>query len=278
MKRRYAGWILAALWCALGFAAPVRQLVNLPSQIVMYEGEQATLPLGWLSVSSADEDCAAVTQTQAERLGNTAQIESVQSGSSTLTCSIFGVPLRRVSVQVRSERELLLGGDCVGVGLYLRGVLVVGLAEVEQADGTWISPAAQAGLQPGDSVEAINGTPVENALMFMELLAKNSENDLELTVLRGKKRMALKVNLACDSAGAWRLGAWVRDSTAGVGTLTYLDTQKQTYGALGHSINDPDTGSLLNVGQGNVVYARVLDIVRGQVGTPGELQIGRAHV
>nr|MDD6335327.1 SpoIVB peptidase [bacterium] len=273
---KIAGWIIAAGWLAFGMLPPVRALLTLPQELTLYAGESVDLNLGWLSQSRASGDpCAEVTLQSAQRLmeGNILTIDSTSSGESRLDLSLLGIPLRTVKLSVRSDYRLLSGGECIGVALHMRGVLVVGLAEMRDDNGQWVCPAALAGLQPGDEIEAFNGVEVESAVAFLKMLAENGGNKANLVVRRGRKRMEMVVEPMMDATtNQPRLGMWVRDSTAGVGTLTYIDPVNRTYGALGHSINDPDTGKVLRVKDGWVVQAHVLDIVRGQSGVPGELQ------
>jgi len=264
------GALLAIGWLMLGAQAPVQLLVSLPKTVTLYQGESLALPQG-LRMTSGDSAVAAVAASHSETLGTTT-LQTLSTGESQVQLSLWGIPLRTVTVDVKTGRELLPGGDAVGVGLYLRGVLVVGLAEIQLTDGTWHSPASDGGLKPGDEIRAVDGTAVESAHQFTALVTGKAGAEMVFSVRRGQQTLSLAVTPIKDPTGQYRLGAWVRDSTAGVGTLTYIDEAHDTFGALGHAINDPDTGIVLAVKNGTVVYARVLDIVKGESGNPGELQ------
>ena len=161
-------------------------------------------------------------------------------------------------------RMLVPGGAAVGVAIATRGVLVVGLGE---------GAGMQAGLRAGDLLLSVNGVPLDSAGVLTEAVAAAQGQPISLTVERdGRERTVLVTPRYDEAAGSYRLGVWVRDSTAGVGTLTYYDPQNGAYGALGHAITDSDTGSLLMVKSGSLMQAEIVDVRRGARGTPGELR------
>jgi len=159
---------------------------------------------------------------------------------------------------------LIPGGAAVGVAISTRGVLVVGLGE---------GAAMQAGLRAGDLLLSVNGVPLDSAQVLTDAVTTAGGQPLSLQIDRdGRERTLLVTPRYDDSAKNWRLGVWVRDSTAGVGTLTYYDPANHAYGALGHAITDSDTGSLLPVRQGGLMQAEIVDVRKGERGAPGELR------
>ncbi|MBR1607856.1 MAG: SpoIVB peptidase [Clostridia bacterium] len=156
------------------------------------------------------------------------------------------------------------GGAAVGVAISTQGVLVVGLGE---------GAGMQAGLRAGDLLLSVNGIPLADATVLTDAVTAAEGQPLSLLVDRdGRERTVMVTPRFDQSAGSWRLGLWVRDSTAGVGTLTYYDPGNGAYGALGHAITDTDTGSILPVRQGGLLQAEIVDVRRGQRGAPGELR------
>ena len=161
-------------------------------------------------------------------------------------------------------KVIMPGGAAVGVAMTTRGVLVVGLGE---------GAGMQAGLRAGDLLLSVNGVPLTDADVLTGAVNAAQGQPVTLRFTRdGRERTAQITPRYDQSAGAWRLGVWVRDSTAGVGTLTYCDPATRAYGALGHAITDTDTGSLLPVQQGEVLQADIVDVKKGQRGVPGELR------
>ncbi len=166
------------------------------------------------------------------------------------------------------QRTLVPVGKAVGIKLFSDGVMVVGLAE-STAGGP--SPAAQAGLAEGDRILAINGEEIQSTEHVQELLRDFEGDALTLSVFREDRDLELTL---CpeQSEGGCRMGAWIRDSMAGIGTMTYYDPESGAFGALGHSINDVDTGLLMPLADGAVMRAEVTAVRRGAISEPGELK------
>lgn len=156
-------------------------------------------------------------------------------------------------------KELVPGGCTVGIKLYSRGVIVT---EVDPH-----SAAEEAGLKKGDVILAVDGAEVHTA----EGLRRSLDDEIVLTVLRKGKKTDISAE-PDETAEGHRLGAYIRDSMAGIGTVTYCDPETGDFGALGHGVNDVDTRQLLPLQAGVVVPSSVSEIKRGQVGEPGELK------
>ncbi len=163
-----------------------------------------------------------------------------------------------------SERMLIPGGQAVGVALRTRGVMVVAKSSRE---------GARSALRVGDVIVSVGGASVTSAQELSARVNEESADEITLGVQRGDKSLSVRVSAPVDASdGKRRLGVWVRDSTAGVGTLSYIDPAAGSYGALGHAIVDGDTGGMLEVSEGAIMRARVVGVTRGQSGKAGELK------
>lgn len=191
-------------------------------------------------------------------------------GYETRAYSLLGlVPLRTVE-EVGPLPTVGLGGQAVGIVLYTRGVQVVGLTTVETEAGP-LSPASAAGLKKGDSILAVDGQTVQGATGLMALM--EGKEQVTLTVQRGETMLSLSLRPARERATNQRkLGAWVRESTSGIGTLSFLKGDR--YCALGHGVTDVDTGFPLLTDRGFVTPATVTAVVRAESGQVGELAGG----
>lgn len=168
-------------------------------------------------------------------------------------------------------------GRAVGIKLFTDGVMVVGLSEIETAGGS-CSPAAECGLREGDIITHINDTEVDSIEQVRQALQELAGEKMSIRAIRGGKRFQTTAAGAQSSAdGVWRLGAWIRDSMAGIGTMTFYDPASGVFGALGHGINDVDTAQLMPLQSGSIMYAEVTDVKKGACGDPGELH-GAFHV
>ena len=168
-------------------------------------------------------------------------------------------------------RQLVPVGRAVGLKLFSDGVLVVGLSDLETSGGT-AAPAKEGGLKVGDFILEADDVAVESTEHFQSIVAAATGEETSLTIKRDGRTMELAVSAVQCTDGAYRLGAWVRDSLAGIGTMTFYDPESGVFGTLGHGINDVDTGQLMRLDVGAIMEAAVKGVRKGESGTPGELR------
>ena len=270
--RKSAG-LVAALLLTLSWFSPMQQtLRTMPDTLALTQGQLSTLQLGGLTLQGE-----ALTAT-AQEDQTLSDVTADASATSDMLLTLLGIPLKKVEITVNPEKRLIPGGMALGVAMRTEGVLIVGVSDV--ADG--ISPARTAGLRAGDVIRTVDGQSVATAQALTALLEQAGTGPVMVAYDRqGEARTALLRPHRDPATGAVRLGAWVRDSTAGVGTLSFFDPDTGKYAALGHAITDGDTGSVLSVSQGQVLDARIVDVQKGQRGAPGELKgsfLREAHV
>lgn len=185
---------------------------------------------------------------------------------------ILKLPLKEVTISVLPERLLVPGGHSVGVRMNVKGVLVVGLQEIETPEGKIVNPGLDAGLQIGDNILEIDGTKVNNAKEVKEII-NQIKQDVRLKVKRKDDIINIRLApvLSVDD-NLYKIGVWVKDKTAGIGTLTFYDPSSNTFGALGHAITDPETGTVLSVAEGELLNSKVESVKQGKAGSPGEIK------
>jgi len=181
------------------------------------------------------------------------------------------VPLKKIDVQVVEQQTVLASGVPFGIRMHLEGVLVVGLTDVDAAGGD-VNPAAEAGLRAGDTVLTADGCEVTSNLQLAGIIEHSGGRPVTLEILRGGVRTSVAVTpVKSVSEGKYKSGIWIRDSTLGIGTLTFV-AEDGTYGGLGHAVTDSRTGEVLSVRQGTLTAASVKGVVKSQTGCPGELK------
>lgn len=189
-------------------------------------------------------------------------------GSILWLASAAGVQPTAQAADLKAD-VLIPVGHTIGIKLFSEGVVVVGLAEVETEKGR-VTPGADCGLRVGDVIEEVNGREVSSSEEFASSIQCGG------TVRLGVSRQGEELTLAAEPVrgedGAYRLGAWVRDSIAGIGTVTFYDPATGAFGALGHGVTDSDTGLLMPLGDGAVMGSTVKAVKRGAPGAPGELR------
>ena len=167
--------------------------------------------------------------------------------------------------------RLIPGGMPFGVKLCCEGVLVVGVGEVETGSGMK-SPAKDAGIRVRDVIVGINGSSVASADDVVSAVAESAGEALSFDLKRGEEVLTVEVLPVESSEKKLRTGIWVRDSSAGIGTVTFIDPATGAFAGLGHGICDSDTGELMPLRRGVVVDVTISGVIKGQVGAPGELR------
>ena len=169
-------------------------------------------------------------------------------------------------------QELVPVGRAVGIEMSCDGILVAGLAKVSTAGGE-TAPAADAGILPGDIIVSLGGVELETAEDFLSVAAGLDGKPVGVLVRRGEKLIQYNVVPALTDEGGYKLGIMLRDGISGIGTVTFYDPATGLYGALGHSINDVDTGVLLPLRTGHITTASVADVNRNPPAKPGVLHM-----
>ena len=169
------------------------------------------------------------------------------------------------------ERTVIPMGRAVGIKLFSDGVMVVGFSEVAGAEGS-SAPARDCGLREGDIITHINREEVDSIEEVQSVLQEVGGKPMSIRAVRDDKTVQLTAQaVQCGSDGQYKLGAWIRDSMAGIGTLTFCEPATGRFGALGHGINDVDTAQLMPLQSGSIMYSEVTDVKKGEKGAPGEL-------
>jgi len=202
-------------------------------------------------------------------------INENQKKDKKVNVSLLGlVPLKTVSIKsVPSDIMVYPGGQPIGVKLNTKGVLIVALSDIQVDNSKVASPAAAAGIQVGDSILKVNDITINSC----EEMARevNDSKGKEVTLEIDRKGSIITKKIAPIKStvdGNYKVGLWVRDSTAGVGTLTFYDVKSGKFAALGHPITDVDTGTILNINSGEIVSSSIVSVRKGQKGNPGELK------
>ena len=177
--------------------------------------------------------------------------------------------LKEVSVRVVERKRVIPGGIPIGIYLETEGVYVVGTGEVEAADGLSYEPAYQI-VQAGDYILAVNGRQIHDKDELIDCVQANKSEIMILKLLRNGQVIKVRVHAVETKEEDFKLGVWVKDDIQGIGTLTYL-TEDMRFGALGHGITDTDTGELLEASGGSLYDTNLLEIIKGEKGTPGEI-------
>ena len=240
----------------------------LPDRLCVLQNTRVTLPQG---ISGAKTHTTAAFSTDEKQINKGTSLDTSAVGDYEVDVKLFGIlPLKKVSVSVYEDCCVIPGGEAIGIRIYTDGVLAVALTNITDTEGNSQSPAKLAGLQVGDVLVRINGQKIIDADHFSDLLAQNGGNSVTIEYVRSGENYTLSLT-PVRTADGYKIGAWVRDSTAGLGTLTFLRPDQGVYAALGHGIADIDTAQLLTVLDGSISPCEITAITPGKSGTPGQL-------
>ena len=265
-SKRALCMLTAALMAGYACASPgAADFSAIPDRLSLTAGSNVSFSLA-LPVS-AELDSGS-TRAKIEQKGGGIDISAGEvSGKANLIFRLLGIlPVKEVEVSVSEEKILIPGGKSVGIALETAGLIVIGTSDI----GANESPAGAAGLRPGDIITHVDGTAVTDAQQLSSML--DGGKDAQLTVCRNGEMMQVSVVPVADARDhSAKIGAWVRSSTAGVGTLTYIDPEDNSFAALGHPISDADTGVIMPVAVGGLYENEIVEIHAGESGAPGEI-------
>lgn len=276
--RSILGVSIAALIIAFCCSPQFRTIYGLPPHMRIIEGETASFdvdfPLTLTIQSDVKQNIRNHSPMPMDGLSRPVFLDTVNLGNATVEFKLLGfIPLRTVEVNVLPSIQLLPGGNSIGVVLHSRGVIVVGNSPILTENQQQVNPAKDSGIHVGDVILSINGILVQSDSEVAEVIDNSGKADEILSILLKRGEEEITVNLKpvlCDDTKRYRIGLFVRDSAAGVGTLTFHDPQSRSYGALGHIITDSDTNQPIDCEQGKIVGAKVSGIQHGMRGQPGE--------
>lgn len=237
-----------------------------PNKITMIEGEELNYPFhDFITISFEKDSSVEVSQNK---------LVSNVTGKENIKLSLFGViPLKTVNVNVISSNTVIAGGNVIGMKLNTEGLVVISLEEFTTRDYSKVRPYLGKNIQRGDMILSINGNQIESIDNFIEEIQDSKGNNLVLEISRNNSKFKETFNAEVDrNDGKYKLGIWVKNVTAGVGTVTYINPKNNEFGALGHGINDIDESDLLKINGGKAYDAIVLSVNKGKKGKPGEIR------
>lgn len=280
-KRQQWVGVFLVLLLVLGSTTPFfRQFTSFPTELRLFSGDREQLRLtipATVTADVADPDILAVNGVDHRSvpvdLHHPFTLFSKKMGHTRLTLRLFGtLPLKTLNIRVLPDVRVIPGGQSIGVKLRSQGVLVVGHHRVP-GSGDGKSPGEQADIRAGDYILEMNGQTIRDVNQVAAIVREAGEKrkPVEVLLLRDGRKKRTQLHPAYDpKEKAYRIGLYIRDSTAGVGTLTFYDPERKVYGALGHVISDMDTGKPISVGGGKIVRSNVNSIRKGTSGEPGE--------
>lgn len=204
--------------------------------------------------------------------GKTQSVDYQSAGEVKREVRLLGVvPVKTIAVTHSAPKSVFVSGEVFGIKLYTDGVIVVGSQSVS-AGGKKVNPSEDAGIETGDIIVSINNTAVFSSNEVTSILNENNGESYRVKVKRdGRYRTFTLTPVYSEREGCYKAGMWVRDSTAGIGTITFYNKEQGTFASLGHQINDVDTGEIMPLLEGEAVGAEVTQVKKATSGATGSL-------
>ena len=235
----------------------------MPNNLILIQGETLDLKTIYgITVGRKQEGkvLQASSNLNKNKVNDTGKIE--------VSLNLFGnIPVKKMDVNVIPKSKVVPVGKAIGMKLYTEGVLVVGMSEINGK-----KPYENSGIQEGDAIIEINNEQIENTNDLIETVNKSNGKTVEVKYKRKEQTITTSIEPAKVNENEYKLGLWVRDAAAGVGTMTFYEPSSGMFAALGHGIADIDTSELINIESGELTTTNILSIVKGQKGTPGEIR------
>ena len=243
----------------------VSNVTSIPDNLILMQGEELNIKTMFgLNLENSSGQTIEAMASDTEKI-------SKEVGKLDLSLNLGNFSLKDVTVNVIPNTVVIPGGEAIGLRLYTSGVLVVGMSEIVGTDNKSYSPYKDSGIQEGDMIVKIDDKAITCTSDLITKVNECNGNSVEITYVRDGNNYITEIKPTKTEENEYKLGLWVRDAAAGVGTITYYDPESQMFGALGHGILDIDTDQLIDIAKGEVITSKILSIVKGEKGKPGEV-------
>lgn len=257
MRKTKRIFIIAFLLCIYIYCCKID---SIPNSIILYGGEQLNLGnfLG-ISLKIGNEDCNTILASS-DITGNS----DSNKNEATIDVKLFNtINVKEVSVSIIDKTTVIPVGQVSGLKLYTNGVLVVGMSEIKGEDNQKYKPYENSGIEEGDRIIKIEENEISDTNELIDIVNKSKGKNLGIEYIRNNEINKCNITPIKYSDGSYKLGLWVRDSAAGIGTLTFYEPSTGNFAALGHGITDSDTGKLVEIQNGEFLTTKILSIIKG---------------
>ena len=238
----------------------------IPRNIILFKGEELNFrKIFGISIENKNLKYGAI-QT------STDSVKNQEIGTKNLEVKLFNAfKVKDIDVSIIEKTKVIPVGQVSGIKLYTSGVLVVGMSEIKGTDNIKHKPYENSGIQEGDTIVQIENKDITDTKELINVVNLSQGKELKIKYVRNNDSLECNITPVKTSETEYKLGLWVRDSAAGIGTMTYIEPELNSFAALGHGITDIDTGKILNISDGQFITTKVLSIMKGTSGNPGKI-------
>ena len=260
------GVIVIILLIALVY---VSNIIGMPNSIVLFENEN----INFNTVFGVNVEKINYTNLSNYKTIQTSTGESKNNtGTTNLAVNLFGLKVKEISVNVIENTEVVPLGNIAGLKLYTSGVLVVGMSEIYGYDANKYRPYENSEIKEGDMIVEIDKKIITSTNELIKCVNSSNGKEIKITYIRDGKIQETSMKPVKTQNNTFKLGLWVRDTAAGVGTVTFYDPETEYFASLGHGIVDADTEKLVDISTGEFTTTEIVSITKGENGNPGRIQ------
>lgn len=272
MKRKIK--VILLLFILLFLYIYVASVTLVPNSIILMQGESLNLATLWgISIKENENSNPNIGEYKQNRTieAATKNIEDNslnETGKIDLSLNLLDkIPLKEISVNVIPKVKVIPLGNAIGLKLYTEGVLIVGMSEIEGK-----RPYELSGIKEGDRIISIDDKKIETTEDLIETVNASKGKEVSIKYVRENSEEVTNITPVQTKQNEYKLGLWVRDAAAGVGTASFYIPSTGMFASLGHGITDIDTGDLITISNGELVSTNIVSIQKGEKGKPGEIK------
>ncbi len=237
---------------------------SIPNSIVIFDGEDINLR----TIIGINIEKANVKNNYPAVQASSTVNEQIGIKKETVTLKLFNlIPIKQINVNTIPKTTVIPLGNTIGLKLYTSGVLVVGKTNINGKE-----PYKESDIKEGDLIVKINENEITCTSDLISVVQNSKGENLNIEYVREGNKYSTNIEPVKSKEDEYKLGLWVRDGAAGIGTITYYEPSTKNFGALGHGILDIDTEKLITISSGEVVTSKIFSIVKGEKDKPGELR------
>lgn len=264
LKKNYICIII--LFILLILLVYVANITSIPDSLILFQNEELKLKtIAGINIEKTVETGATLKE-------NNHIKDNSSEKKQNYNITLLGFNIKTITANVIPNTKVIPLGNIAGLKLYTKGVLVVGVSQIQGEDKKTYKPYEDAGINQGDSILEINDQKVNNTKELLECVSKSKGRDIKITYLKDGNILKTNLTPVKTSKNTYKIGLWVRDAAAGVGTISFYDPSTNSFAALGHGIQDIDTQELVDISSGEFVTTDILNIDKGEENNPGKIE------
>lgn len=245
----------------------ISDIENIPNSFIVFNNEELNIKT-LFGMKIENSKIYSKSNTLQTVMKNIEEDNSVKK----IKLKLFGITVKEISVNTMEEPEVVVLGNVIGMKLYTKGVLVVGMSEIYGQDSVSYKPYENTGIQEGDTIIEVNNNAICSTDELINCINESKGKTIKLTYVHNEEKKEVSITPVETDINSYKIGLWVRDTAAGVGTATFYDKTSNKIAALGHGILDADTEELIDVSTGELTTVDIVSVIKGESGNAGKIQ------